>query len=1589
MPKLKNIYWFVFVCFLFLQKPTQAQLVINNSGTNSSPSALVTNVLLGSGVTVSNITFTGDSTKQIGYFDSQNSNIGLNSGVVLTTGRVEVGVGPNDLADAASPQINSIQDPDISQLLGTGINSRDMAILEFDFVPLGDSVVFRYVFASEEYNEFVCSNFNDVFGFFISGPGISGPFQNGAKNIALIPNTTTPVAINTVNNGSPGSSAGGGSCPPGGLANAAYFIDNTVVTGQNEVQYDGFTVVLEAKSQVICNQLYHIKMAIADATDWQYDSGVFLEAESFYSAGLNVDISNVNVFPGDSIPTVIEGCLDAEFTFSRPDTAGDLTLPYVIGGTAINGVDYPNLPGTITIPAGQTTASIFVQPFADGLVEGNEIITITVFNITPCGDTIPRTAVLQLLDEYVVQTNTNPAITGCPGDTTTINVVANGGTPPYNFSWSNGGTTQSVDVSPQQNTTYYISVSDQRSCTTVDSVEVSVTPLFAVNAGLDTVICTGDTVQLGGAPTGPTGLNYSWSPTNGMISAATVTNPLVSPNSTVIYELAVTNPATGCVNRDTVVVAVAVPFSIDAGADISTCVNATVQLGGNPTGPVGSSYSWGPANLLNNATLANPSYTVTGNQQFIVTVTNGCTRIDTINVLANQSPNAVAGNDTTVCPNDTLLLGGPQNSNYTYQWSILSGSAQLLQNSIANPQLAIQGNASGTILVELQVTDTNSCIGLDTIAISVLALPQITISNDTAICPGDTAQVVVSGGTNYSWLPTFGISNSSSNTVQLFSSSSTTYIVEVTAANGCTDTAQYNLTVYPPAQLNGSNDLYICPGDTLQVNLTGAASYSWSPNYMISNPSIANPLLYSLQDTSYSITATSADGCVTVDTIALTVNSAVPTFAGIDTAICIGDTIQIGGNPTSPNGTNYTWQGVNLLNANNANPLVAPVAQATYVVLTTNDTCVGTDTVVVSVNALPTVSIASDSVEICINDSVQLVATGAQTYVWNNATSLSNSAVNSPIAGPTNTTLYTVTGTDANSCQNTDSILVKVNPLPTVQISNDTVLCLGDTIVLMVSGGTNYSWQPTVNTLGANTTTLTVFPTDTTQYIAQVTDANGCINFDSVEVAVRALPQVSVSADTNICPNTTLQIFGTTAVNFNWIDTSQTLQNVASLSPLASPASSSLYVLEATDGVCFNYDSVLVTVESLPTVDAGANDTICFGEFSVLNASGAQSYTWDASPFLSGLTTASPVAQPTVSSYFYVTGVDTNLCSNRDSVFVLVNQLPLVNAGGDTNVCRGATITLGGSPLSANVFDVLWLPTQQVSNPEAQNPTATIQQNTQFTVTVVDSNLCSNSAAIQVNVFEVELQNDTVICEFDSTVLVPTITHGTAPFTFVWMPNLGSAVNAANGSTQIKPTTNTYYKLLVTDSNNCQDSADVWVRLKESPFAAISAIEIPSCTELDVEFTNEGFNFDEAFWEFSNGQTASGNYAATSFDYNSNYWAKLTLTNDRTGCTAVANFVERSLSLNELLALDLPKVFTPNNDGVNDVFELPLLARLYDCSSLEIFNRWGNLIHAKTGYNLNWDGTDFSGQQAPNGVYFYVLTVNELTFKGTITLLRN
>lgn len=697
---------------LFSVTSATAQLVTN---TTISPAQLVQNTLLGGGVTAFNIQYSGYSTA-IGYFDGSGSNIGLNEGVILTTGTASDSIvfgqqaGPFGPNNASGSGIDNLTpgDPDLGTI--GGATSFNATILEFDFIPTGDTIKFNYVFASEEYLEFVNAGVNDAFAFWISGPGIVGQ-----QNIALVPGTTTPVTIDNVNN----------------VTNPAYYIDNGdgMTAPQNTdptvVGYDGFTTVLQAVAVVNPCDTFHIKIAISDIGDGILDSGVFLEAESFSSNNL---IVSADIDFGSNDSTLYEGCGNATLTISRTNNFANVdTVFFTMGGNATNGADYNLIPDTMYFGVGVDTITLNLNAIADGIAEGVEQITMMAITNNVCSsDTSFITLYISDVPplNLVMSNDTNVAC----GDSVPIWASASGGFGVLTYTWNTtlGVNDTSAFVSPGVTTTYVVTVQDTCNGNFItDSVTVIVPvfPPLSVNIGTaTTLVCPGLSAPVFASGAGGAGsYTYQWDNGLGTDSINSVT-----PNTTTTYTVVMTDLCGNTATDSVTIVLDYDPIQVVASDDITMCSGDSTLLSATASNGVPNyTYSWS-----NGATTATDWVAPLGLQEYVITATDSCgqTATDTV-LVVTTAPIAEFTHSANVYEENFPINFFDQSIGAVNSWSWDFGDENTSTDQNPNNIFVDDGD----YLVMLAVQDTNGCV--DTVWHTITIFPEFQFFAPNAFTP--------------------------------------------------------------------------------------------------------------------------------------------------------------------------------------------------------------------------------------------------------------------------------------------------------------------------------------------------------------------------------------------------------------------------------------------------------------------------------------------------------------------------------------------------------------------------------------------------------------------------------------------------------------------------------------------------------------------------------------------------------------------------------------------------------------------------------------------------------------------------------------
>lgn len=861
-----------------------SQLTVTN---NQTIEWYIQNVLIGTGVTISNVQYNAGAgnivNAQVGQFTDPNGATGLGNGLIMGSGDVTMAAQPNTGGGSTlGGGTGNGVDTDLASLTLNQIN--DECIIEFDFVPTGDSLVFSYVFASEEYEEYVCGSVNDAFGFFLTGTNPNGA-NYAATNLALVPDpanpavyTTTGVSINTVNPGVAGGSGTAANCAALDPNWASYNIFYAGANTTTDYEYDGNTVVLDCRAAVVCGETYHIKLGIGDGGDGAFDSGVFLEGGSFSSPQPVVEIRPIDE-NGDPIPNgnLPEGCIQASILLIKP--AGYTDSVYVmdldISGTAINGTDYTQLFPNYTIPAGTDTLEIVLDAFLDGITEGNETLILSTFFITNCGDSIFVIDTLNILD---VATNYNLIMDDitidCPEDLLFLEVSADGGIPNIDYSWlTTGETTSSIWVPGNVvGTTYYpVLATDYCGITSLDSVAVTLN--FSVIPTIDFVeddilTCVGPgglnlAVLNVNNPFDVDSVTYDWSPTPSDQNFVTVF-PIASST---YYYLTVYD---GC---NTVTDSVHVQID-EADVNSITVIDAIGCAGSgtaqgsivvDPNNPnwtytlVGNSQTIGPGSIgvFNNLS-GNIDYALTAMDE------NGCIFDSIIHVGLNATPvtaDPVINVVDVTCLNaddgsaEVQNIGGgvntPNLGPYNIVWSHTDGTIFTTTN------VALGGGDIVNTLYggdwQVVVTEVGSgCVWNDLFEIVEPELIQITGTPNEPNChAANNGSVTVSadGGT----LPyTFDITNTQGDILNIAGTNTANLLVtgwyyfEVSDANDCISNDSLFLSEPLPLEINSSTTDIICFGrnsgaiyiDTV-LNYTGLyqdIAYYWDPDLTGSNP---------------------------------------------------------------------------------------------------------------------------------------------------------------------------------------------------------------------------------------------------------------------------------------------------------------------------------------------------------------------------------------------------------------------------------------------------------------------------------------------------------------------------------------------------------------------------------------------------------------------------------------------------------------------------------------------------------------------------------------------------------------------------------
>lgn len=505
----------------------------------------------------------------------------------------------------------------------------------------------------------------------------------------------------------------------------------------------------------------------------------------------------------------------------------------------------------------------------------------------------------------------------------------------------------------------------------------------------------------------------------------------------------------------------------------------------------------------------------------------------------------------------------------------------------------------------------------------------------TSICSPGSVTLTTNAVSGFTW----SNGNTTNTTIVVSPTVSQTYSVAGTNSTGCFGSAVVGVTVsggLPVLTVTSNPSGPICLGQSMNLTAGGALTYTWSPpSGTITN---GQPFFPSATGT-YTVRGT--NGCGTSSTAVTVTLAPLQLTATTNSAlVCSGSTTTL--TAISP-ATSYTWLPINAIGPSNT-LVVGPQANTIYTVAASNGTCYGTATVAIATNPVPTISIVASSSVVCVGALVTMTASGAQSYTWITVTS--NNASISDM--PTIPTSYQVMGSNSLNCSSGASQIILTKPSPTITVSaSKTLVCVGDPVVLTVSGAASYAWINGPSTATYNVTNMQ----SNTTFTATGTGTNGCTATQTIAVNTMSAG-VSVSASSqSVCPGKSSTITATGASTSTWIAVSSS-NGMAVVTPTTTTTYSVVASTNTPNLSCPSSNSITITVFTAPVVSITVNrNNICRNDASVtLTGQGASTYTWNTGP-----TTPTISVHPQTTTTYSITGTDINGCENVSSLQVKVN----------------------------------------------------------------------------------------------------------------------------------------------------------------------------------------------------------------------------------------------------------------------------------------------------------------------------------------------
>ena len=850
---------------------------------------------------------------------------------------------------------------------------------------------------------------------------------------------------------------------------------------------------------------------------------------------------------------------------------------------------------------------------------------------------------------------------------------------------------------------------------------------------------------------------------------------------------------------------------------------------------------------------------------------------------------SIASGTTQICDNSSVTLTASATS---------SGSISSYAWSNSSTTRAITVRSAGTYKVT--VTDQYGCTATASCAMTSIAAPTASISGNSYVCSGNNTTLTASGGVGYVW-------STGATTPSINVSNAGTYSVIARASNNCTDTAYINITAFDDVSISGNTT--ICAGGSTTLTVSGGSSYRWSTGATTRSITVTNEGLYSVTATSgqcsanasvyvtvnslpnvsisgntticggasttltanggtsytwsnnatsqsinvsaagtYKVTATNANGCTaSVSASVVAASNPTPQITGNLTA-CEGETVTLAAN----GGTSYSWSN------GSTNASISVTSGGTYTVVASNNAgCTASTNATVTINGRPT-PVISGNLSICDGESTTLSVNGGDSFVWNNGSTSANINV-------TSSGNYSVVASNSNGCTASASATVNVMQNPTVTISGEVSICVGETANLNAEGGVSYVWSN-----GSHNQSINV--SDAGTYSVVTTDANGCTSSASIVVTQNSLPEVSISGQQTICSGSSATLLAGGGTSYLW-------NNGYTEASISVTTGGTYIVVVGNSAGCTASASATVVVNETPTPVISGNLSICDGESTTLSVNGGDSFVWSNG-------SASESINVTSSGTYSVVVSNSNGCTASASVSVNILENPIVTISGNSSICDGGVTTLtaegGNSYLWSTGF-----PGASINVSEAGT----------YSVIAIGANGCTSSAELVVvrySVPEVSITGNTTVCEGSSTTITA---------------NGGVSYQWSTGETGASINVNAFgiYSVTATGNGGCTATTNATVFVSSAPTPSISG-NMHICDNETTTLTANGG--DSYMW--SNGSTGNSINVSNGGTYS-------VIATNESGCTAMVSAnVEAGYSVTNSITENVETDFTWNGHTYNE-----------------------------------------------------------------------